>query len=52
MDIEPTNTSLYLMLDLSNHKYKELEFNEKEKDLGLIFDNNLKFSSHMELILD
>ena len=35
------------MLDLSNHKHKELEFIEKENDLGVIFDSNLKFSSHI-----
>ena len=35
------------MLDLNDHKHKESEFIEKEKDLGVIFDNNLKFSSHI-----
>ena len=35
------------MLDLSNHKYKELEFIETEKDLGIIVHNNLKFSGHI-----
>ena len=47
MHIGPTNTSLYRMLDLSDHKHKELEFIETEKDLGVIFDNNLKFSNHI-----
>ena len=35
------------MLDLNDHKHKELEFIKKEKDLGVIFDNNFKFSSHI-----
>ena len=35
------------MLDLNNHKHKELEVIEKEKDFCVIFDNNSKFSSHM-----
>ena len=47
MYIGPTNTTSYSMLDLNDHKHKELEFIEKEKDLGIIFDNNLKFSSHV-----
>ena len=47
MHIGPTNTTSYSMLDLNDHKHKELEFIEKEKDLGIIFDNNLKFSSHV-----
>ena len=47
MHIGPTNTSSNSMLDLNNHKHKELEFIEKEKDPGMIFDNNLKFSSHI-----
>ena len=29
------------------HKHKELEFIEKEKDLGVNLNNNLKFSSHI-----
>ena len=45
MHIGPTNTSSCTMLDLNNHKHKELEFIEK-KDLGVIFDNNFDFSSH------
>ena len=47
MHIGPTNTSSYSMLDLNDHKHKALEFIEKEKDLGVIFDNSLKFSSHV-----
>ena len=35
------------MLNLNSHKHKELEFTEKEKHLGIIFDNNMKFSSHV-----
>ena len=35
------------MLDLKDHKHKELEFIEKEKDLGVISDNNLKLSIHI-----
>ena len=35
------------MLDLNDHKHKELEFIEKEKYLGVTFDNNFKFSSHI-----
>ena len=31
----------------NDHKHKELEWIEKEKDLGVIFDNNMKFSSHI-----
>ena len=46
MHTGPTNTSSYSMLDLNVHKHKELQFIEKEKDLGVIFDNNLKFSNH------
>ena len=39
------------MLNRNSHKHKELEFIEKEKHnfgglLGIIFDNNMKFSSH------
>ena len=45
--IGPTNTSSHAMLDLSDDKHKELEFIEKGKDLGVVFDNNLKFSSHI-----
>ena len=45
--IGPTNSSSYSMLDLNDHKHKELEFIEKEKGLGIFFDNNLKFSSHI-----
>ena len=45
--IGPTNTSSHAMLDLSDDKHKELEFIEKEKNLGVVFDNNLKFSSHI-----
>ena len=44
MHIGPTNTSSYSMLDLNNHKLREIEFIEKEKDLGVIFDNNLRHS--------
>ena len=44
MHIGPTNTSSCSMLNLNDHKHKELECIEKEKDLGVIFDNNLKFS--------
>ena len=33
--IGPTNTSSYSMLDLNDHKHKELEFIEKEKDFGI-----------------
>ena len=47
MHIGPTNTNLYRMLDLNDHKHKELEFIEKEKDLGVFFDNNLKFSNRI-----
>ena len=47
MHIGPINTSSYSMLNLNDHKHKELEFIEKEKDLGVIFDNNLKCSSHI-----
>ena len=47
MHIRPTNTSSYTMLDLNDHKHKELGFVEKDKDLGVIFDNNLKFPSHI-----
>ena len=47
MQTGPTNTSSYSMLDLHDHKHKELEFIEKENDLGVIFENNLKFSSHI-----
>ena len=36
MHIGPTNTSSYSMLDLNDHIHKELEFIEKEKDLGVI----------------
>ena len=35
------------MLDLNDHKHKELGFVEKDKDLVVIFDNNLKFPSHI-----
>ena len=31
----------------NDHKHKELEYTEKEKDLGVIFDNDMKFSSHI-----
>ena len=47
MHIESTKTSSYTMMYLNDYKNKELEFIEKEKDLGIIFDNNLKFSSHI-----
>ena len=47
MHIGPTNTNLYRMLDLNDHKHKELEFIEKEKDLDVFFDNNLKFSNRI-----
>ena len=43
----PTNTSSCLMPDLNNHKYKKLEFIEREKELDKMFDNNLKFSKHI-----
>ena len=36
MHIGLTNTSSYSMLDLNDHIQKELEFIEKEKDLGVI----------------
>ena len=42
-----TNTSSYSVLDLNDPKHKELEFFEKEKELGVIFDSNMKFSSHI-----
>ena len=35
------------MLDLNDHKHNELEFIGKEKDLGVIFENDLTFSSHI-----
>ena len=35
------------MPDLNNHKYKRLEFIEREKDLDKMFDKNLKLSSHI-----
>ena len=44
--IGPTNTRSYSVLDLKDHKHKELEFIEKGEELGIIFDNNLKFFSH------
>ena len=47
MHIEPTNTSLYTLLDPNDMKHKELEFIEKENSLDMIIDNNLKFSSHI-----
>ena len=47
MHIGSTNASSYSMLDLSDHKLKESKFIEKEEDLGVTFDNNLKFSSHI-----
>ena len=47
MYIGSTNRSSHSMLNLNDHKHKELEFIEKGKDLVVIFDNNLKFSSHI-----
>ena len=44
MHIGPINTSSYSMLDLNNHKLREIKFIEREKDLGVIFDNNLRHS--------
>ena len=46
--IGPTNTRSYSLWDLNDHKHLQLEFIEKEKDVGVIFDNNLKVcSSHV-----
>ena len=47
MHIGQTNTSSFSMLDLNDQKHKKLEFIEKEKNLSVIFDNNLKFSNHI-----
>ena len=48
MHIGAINISSYTILDMNDHKHKELEFIEKEKDLGVIIsDNSLKFSSHI-----
>ena len=47
MHIGQTNTSSFSMLDLNDQKHKKLEFIEKEKNLCVIFDNNLKFSNHI-----
>ena len=47
MYIGPSNASSYTMLDLNDHKHKQLEFNEKEQDFGVIFDNIFQYSSHI-----
>ena len=35
------------MLDLNDQKHKELEFINEGKDLGVIIDHELNFSSHI-----
>ena len=47
MHIGQTNTSSFSMLDLNDQKHKKSEFIEKEKNLCVIFDNNLRFSNHI-----
>ena len=37
----------YTMLDLNDQKHKELEFINEGKDLGVIIDHELNFSSHI-----
>ena len=37
------------MLDLNDHKIKELEFIEEENDLGHIIDNKLRFSTYYHI---
>ena len=36
----------YTMLDFNDQKRKKLEFITEEKDLGVIIDHKLNFSSH------
>ena len=50
MHIGQTNTNSFSMLDLNDQKHKKLEFIEKEKNLCVIFDNNLKFSNHINQV--
>ena len=35
------------MLDFKDQKYEKLEFITKERDLGVIIDHKLNFSSHI-----
>ena len=37
----------YTMLDFNDEKREKLEFITKEKDLGVIIDHKLNFSSHI-----
>ena len=43
---EQTNTKLYKMLIIDIGQMQELKFIREEKDIGVIIDSKLKFSSH------
>ena len=47
MHFENDISSSCTMLDLHDQKRKMLEFTTEEKDLGVIIDHKLNFSSHI-----
>ena len=47
MHFENYISNSYTMLDLIDQKRKMLEFITEEKDLGVIIDHKLNFSSHI-----
>ena len=44
---EQTDTKPYTMMDIDIGQMQELKFIDDEKDLGVITDSKLKFSSHI-----